>query len=76
MDGADNPDSVPQVTVRFDDHVSSIAGNHDLRHYIRGARAADVSTDVSVRAELASLRAHGFLGSGGTASSQIFQVTR
>jgi pimeloyl-ACP methyl ester carboxylesterase len=76
LDGADNPDSVQQVTVRFDDHGSSIADSHDLRHYVRGARAADASTDRSVRAELASLRAHGFLGSGGTASSQVFQVTR
>jgi hypothetical protein len=76
LDGADNPDSLPQVTVRFDDHEASIAGNHDLRHYVRGAAAADASTNPSIRAELASLRAQGFLGSGGTASSQVFQITR
>jgi hypothetical protein len=76
LDGADNPDSVPQVTVRFDDHETSVVGNHDLHHYIRGAAAADASTDPSVRAELASLRAQGFLGSASVASSQVFQVTR
>jgi hypothetical protein len=76
LDGADNPDSVQQVTVRFDDHEASIAGNHELGHYVRGAAAADASGDPSIRAELHSLRAHGFLGSGGTTSSQVFQITR
>jgi hypothetical protein len=76
LDGADNPDSVPQVTVRFDDHETSIAGNHRLRHYVRGAAVADVSADPSIRAELASLRAQGFLGCASGASSQIFQVMR
>jgi hypothetical protein len=76
LDGADNPDSVQQVTVQFDDHEASIAGNHDLRHYVRGAAAVDASADPSIREELSSLRAHGFLGSGGTASSQVFQITR
>jgi hypothetical protein len=76
LDGADNPDTVQQVTVRFDDHEASIAGNHDLGHYVRGAAAADASPDPSIRAELGSLRAHGFLGSGGTSSSQVFQITR
>jgi hypothetical protein len=76
LDGADNPDSVQQVTVQFDDHETSIAGNHDLAHYVRGATAVDASTDPSIRAELGSLRAHGFLGSGGTSSSQVFQITR
>jgi hypothetical protein len=76
LDGADNPDSVPQVTVRFDDHARSIAGNHHVGHYVHGAAAADASSDPSIRAQLASLRAHGFLGSAGTASSQVFQITR
>lgn len=76
LDGHDNADSVQQVTVRFDDHETSIAGNHDIQHYIRGAVAVDASTDPSVREQLDSLRGHGFLGSGGTATSQIFQVTR
>ena len=57
-------------------HEASIVGNHDLHHYVRGAAAADASTDPSVQAQLASLRAQGFLGSRGTASSRIFQVTR
>jgi hypothetical protein len=76
LDGHDNADSVPQVTVRFDDHEVSIAGNHDLGHYVRGAAAVDASPDPSVRAELVSLRDHGFLGSGATVTSQVLQVTR
>jgi hypothetical protein len=76
LDGHDNADSVPQVTVQFDDHETSVAGNHDLRHYVHGADAADASHDPSIRAELASLRASGFLGSGVRATSQVLQVTR
>jgi hypothetical protein len=76
LDGRDNADSVQQVTVRFDDHETSIAGNHDLRHYVRGAVAAQASADPSVRAQLDSLREHGFLGSTGTATSQVFQISR
>ena len=76
LDGHDNPGSVSQANVQFDDHETSIAGNHDLRHYVRGAAAADRSTDPSIREQLESLRVHGFLGSGGTATSQVLQVTR
>ncbi|HET7066043.1 MAG TPA: hypothetical protein VFI21_00405 [Nocardioides sp.] len=76
LDGHDNPDSLQQVTVTFDDHETSIAGNHSLQHYVHGAVAVDASTDPSVREQLDSLREQGFLGSGGTATSQVFQVTR
>ena len=38
LDGHDNADTNQQVTVRFDDHETSIAGNHGLRHYVRGSR--------------------------------------
>jgi pimeloyl-ACP methyl ester carboxylesterase len=76
LDGHDNPDSLAQVTVTFDDHESSIAANHALEHYVDGAAAADASTDPSIREQLASLRAAGFLGAGGTATSQVLQVTR
>ncbi len=34
------------------------------------------STDPSVREQLASLRSHGFLGSGAGATSQVLQITR
>ena len=61
---------------RPDDHESSIAANHALEHYVDGAAAADASTDPSIREQLASLRAAGFLGAGGTATSQVLQVTR
>jgi pimeloyl-ACP methyl ester carboxylesterase len=76
LDGQDNPDSVAQVTVRFDDHETSIIGNHDLAHYVHGAVAVDACDDPSVREQLVSLRQHGFLGGGGTATSQVFQITR
>jgi pimeloyl-ACP methyl ester carboxylesterase len=76
LDGRDNADSVGQVTVQFDDPGSSVIGSHALRHYVRGAAAADASSDPSVRAQLASLRAHGFLGSGDRATSQVFQIVR
>ncbi len=76
LDGRDNAESVAQVTVRFDDHETSVAGNHDLAHYVRGATALDASTDPSVREQVASLHAEGFLGGLGTASSQVLQITR
>ena len=76
LDGHDNPDSRQQVTVQFDDHETSIAANHAVAHYVHGAAAADLSTDPSVREQLASLRSHGFLGSGAAATSQVLQITR
>jgi len=76
LDGRDNADSVAQVTVRFDDHETSVAGNHDLAHYVRGAATLDASADPSVHEQVASLHAHGFLGVAETASSQVLQITR
>jgi hypothetical protein len=76
LDGRDNADSVAQVTVRFDDHQASIAGNHDLSHYVRGAAAVDASGDASVHEQVTSLHAQGFLGSDATATSQVLQITR
>jgi hypothetical protein len=76
LDGGDNADSVGHVTVQFDDHESSVIGNHDVRHYVHGAAAADASDDPSVREQLASLRRDGFLGGGATATSQVVQIQR
>ena len=76
LDGHDNPDSREQVTVQFDDHETSIAADHELRHYVHGAAAAEAATDPSVREQLASLRSAGFLGSTATATTQILQITR
>jgi hypothetical protein len=76
LDGQDNPDSRQQVTVQFDDHETSIAGNHLLHHYVRGAAEADASTDPSIREQVRSLREHGFLGSRATATSRVYQITR
>mgnify|MGYP006331540093 CR=1 FL=1 len=36
------------VTVRFDDHGPSVAGNHDLVQYVHGALAVQASVDPSV----------------------------
>jgi pimeloyl-ACP methyl ester carboxylesterase len=76
LDGHDNADSPQQVTVQFDDHGTSVVGSHALRHYVRGAAAVDASCDPSVREQLSSLRAHGFLGSHDRASSQVLQIVR
>ncbi len=78
LDGADNPDSAEQVTVRFDDHETSIGGNHGLDHYVDGAGAVQASDDPSIRDQLASLEQLGFIGSPGgqEVTSQVFQITR
>ena len=78
LDGEDNPDSAEQVTVRFDDHGPSVAGNHDLAQYVHGALAVQASADPSVVEQLASLEAAGFVGSadGQEVTSQVFQITR
>jgi hypothetical protein len=78
LDGADNPDSAEQVTVRFDDGTAGVVGDHDLGHYAGGALAVQASDDPSVRAQLASLAQGGFVGShtGQEVSSQVFQITR
>jgi hypothetical protein len=78
LDGADNPDSAEQVTVRFDDHEQSTLGNHELAHYVRGALAVEQSGDPSIREQLGNLAALGFVGPavGQQVTSQVFQVTR
>jgi hypothetical protein len=76
LDGRDNADSRQQVTVQFDDPGRSVLGSHRLGHYVHGAAAAEVSPDASIAEQLASLRAHGFLGSGAAATSQVFQIVR
>lgn len=76
LDGRDNPDSRQQVTVQFDDHETSVAGNHALHHYARGAAAAEASSDPSIREQVRSLHRQGFLGGRGTATSRVYQITR
>jgi len=75
LDGADNRDQPEHVTVVFDDHEASLAGNHSLSHYVRGAEAVDASADPSVREQVTALRRQGFLD-GRSAESRVFQVTR
>jgi hypothetical protein len=78
LDGGDNPDSGEQVTVRFDDHETSVGGNHELGHYVAGAGAVEASHDPSIRDQLANLDAQGFTGpaDGQEVTSQVFQITR
>ncbi len=78
LDGEDNPDSAAQVTVRFDDHETSVGGNHSLDHYVAGGEAAQASDDPSIQDQIASLTEHGFIGAGDgqNVTSQIFQITR
>jgi hypothetical protein len=80
LDGEDNPGSVEQVTVTFDDDGTGIVDNHEYAHYVAGAAEADRSTDPTVVEQLDSLRAHGFLAEAGargpTTSSQVFQILR
>ena len=76
LDGRDNADTTQQVTVQFDDHETSMIGNHGLQHYLHGAAAADASDDPSVREQLDSLRTAGFLGSADRATGRVFQISR
>lgn len=80
LDGADNPDSVGQTTVTFDDHGTGLLDNHEYSHYVAGAAAVDASTDASLVEQLASLHDHGFLTGPGTApaavTAHVFQVVR
>ena len=77
LDGHDNPDSraAGDRAVRRPRDLGRrrTTASH---HYVRGAAAAEASTDPSVREQLASLRAHGFLGGRATATSQVLQITR
>jgi len=78
LDGADNPDSAEQVTIRFDDHETSVGGNHGLGHYVAGAGAVEASDDPSIRDQLDNLETQGFIGSaeGQEVTSQVFRITR
>lgn len=79
LDGEDNADTTHQVTIRFDDHETSVVGNHGIPHYVNGARAADASDHPSIVDQVAGMREQGFLSRGdpGTGStSQVFQITR
>ena len=78
MTNFDNPDSAEQVTVRFDDRVTSIVGDHDLDGYVEGAVVIQHSDDASIQEQLDSLAQAGFVGSatGQEVTSQVFQITR
>lgn len=75
-DGADNPDSLEQVTVRFHGSGAGVAGRHDITQYVAGAAATQASRDPSVQEAVRSLDAAGFLGSGARAEAQTFRITR
>ena len=77
LDGAPNPDSVEQTTVTFDAHPDGgIVGHHDYGTYEQGAGLVDASIEPSVTDAVRSLHDHGFLGTDGQVSSQVFQITR
>ena len=77
LDGEPNPPSVEQTTVVIDaDPGPGIEAHHDHDVYIAGGAAVDASTDPSVVSSVESLHEHGFLGTGGQVTSQVFQITR
>ena len=81
LDGAPNPDTVEQTTVRFDaDPAPGVLAHHAYEAYEQGACLVDASTDPSVVAAVRSLHHHGFLGATGEVTSQVtsqvFQITR
>lgn len=78
LDLAPNTDTVEQVTVTFDGTAgpNGIEGEHGYTHYVAGAALVDATTDASIREQLASLHAAGFLGTSGSATSQVFWISR
>jgi hypothetical protein len=77
LDGAPNPDSVEQTTVTFDAHpAGGVTEHHAYDVYEEGAGLVDTATDPSVTDAVDALHDHGFLGSGGDVTSQVFQITR
>jgi hypothetical protein len=77
LDGVPNPDAVAQTTVTFDAHPGAgVTAHHSYDAYEQGAGLTDASRDPSVVAAVQSLHDHGYLGAGGTVTSQVFQITR
>lgn len=81
LDSGPNPDTRAQVTVRFESDepgTSGLEGAHSYPAYADGAALVDASTHPSVREQVASLEADGFLATpdGTAVTSQVFQVTR
>ncbi|MFC7497051.1 MULTISPECIES: hypothetical protein [unclassified Nocardioides] len=77
LDGADNADTVEQVTVTFETgHDATVVDAHGFDAYRAGAVAVDASTDPAVADRVAGLRDRGFLGTSADVTSQVFQVVR
>lgn len=77
LDGEPNPPSIEQTTVLVDaDPGPGIEAHHDHDVYVAGGAAVDASTHPSVVDSVDSLHEHGFLGTGGQVTSQLFQITR
>ena len=77
LDGAPSPDSVEQTTVVFDAHSDGgVEGHHGYAAYEQGASLVDGSLHPSLVDVVGSLHHHGFLGTGGEVTSQVFQITR
>ncbi|MGN0065842.1 MAG: hypothetical protein ACI379_16525 [Nocardioides sp.] len=78
LDGEDNPDQPNRVTVKFDGTGShDIADNHDIKHYVEGAQAADSSDHGSIRDAIRAMEESGFLGTGGQVDEVVtYTVSR
>ncbi|MFN8195419.1 MAG: hypothetical protein U0R80_14185 [Nocardioidaceae bacterium] len=77
VDGESNPDTGHHVTVVFDDHETSVAGNHDISHYVNGAAGVDLSDHPSLTDHLQGMHDQGFLtGEQADVGYQAFQITR
>ena len=75
-DGEDNPDEPNRTTVVFDGRTGSLGGNHSMDTYTTGGAAVDASDDPSITTVLDGLRDDGFLGSGDSATTQGYTITR
>jgi hypothetical protein len=76
LDGHTLPDASPShLTVTFDSGVHGIVDNHSYDDYTAGAGAVDVSGDHRLTAQLAAMRADGFLGDD-PATTRVYQITR
>lgn len=76
LDGEGNPDQPHRTTVGFDARGTGVIDHHGLDHYARGAAAADVSTDGSIRDHLSRMRDDGFLGAGPSGPVRTWVITR
>lgn len=76
LDGEDNPDERNRITVKFDQGTSDVGANHGIDRYVEGAKAADASSNGSIRDELRQMQEDGYLGGDSVTDLQTYQITR